>query len=191
METWSIEILIKTFKYIAIFSTLLYMIKFIIFSFTVDDSSDISSNFDITKNVDGSLDLFSMQSILAFLMGFSWISIVCVIQWELSIQKSLFISIVAGVLCMLLSAYLILKIKHFYSFINSDYKNSVGTVGKAYSDIQPKSLGQASLNIDGKLTVINVINQSDTEIKTLDLIKVVRYLNGKIYVEKDTTEREF
>lgn len=184
MEAWTLENLIRTYKYIAIFSTVAFIVKFIIFSMTVGDGSEVSSDFDSVSDTDTSFNFFSIQSILAFLMGFGWIGLAAVTQWGFTISNTFIVSTVVGFVFMFFSAYLMLKVKCLNQVVTPEYEKCVNKIGKAYNTIHPKSEGQIEIEINGKLSVINAINFTEEEIKAFEAIKIIKYENEKLYVEK-------
>lgn len=117
MDIWTLENIIRTYKYIAIFSTIFFIIKFIIFSF-IGENTHLSGDFD-TADTETFFDFFSIQSILAFLMGFGWIGLASFSQWCLSASISVLLSVITGIVFMFLSHYLMLKVKDFYEVLKS------------------------------------------------------------------------
>lgn len=185
MEVSLFEKLILTYKYIAIFSTALFILKFTIFSLTSIEGSEISSDFTSISETDMSFDFFSIQSILSFLMGFGWVGLAALTQWKLPIYLVFIISVIIGFLFLFMSSYIMFKVKSLNQIINIDYNKCVGTIGKAYTTIHPNSEGQIQIELNGKLSIINATNATNTEIKAFEQIKVTKYENSKLYIEKE------
>lgn len=185
MEAWTFENLIRTYKYIAIFSTVLFVIKFLIFSLASNDGTEVASDFDSISDTDTSFDFFSIQSILAFLMGFGWVGLAALTQWNVSTQLAIVISVVTGFVFLYMSAFLMFKVKSLNQVVKIDYEKCIGTVGKAYTTIHPNSEGQIQIEINGKLSIVNAVNSTDIEIKAFEQIKVIKFENLKLYIEKE------
>ncbi|MCR5261210.1 MAG: hypothetical protein K6C94_05175 [Candidatus Gastranaerophilales bacterium] len=185
MEAFTIENLIRTYKYIAIFSTVAFILKFIIFSMTVGDGSEVSSDFDSVSDTDTSFHFFSIQSVLAFLMGFGWVGLAALSQWHTEISHAVIISVIVGFVFMFSSAYLMLKVRCLNQVVTPEYDKCVGKIGKAYTTIHPNTDGQIEIEINGRLSVISAMNNSDIEIKAFEPVKVVKFENEKLYIEKE------
>ncbi len=175
--------LIITYKYIAIISTVLFIIKFIIFSFA-DTDSEVTGDFNTISDSDASFDFLSIQSILAFLMGFGWVGLAAVSQWHLSIKFVILSSMASGTICMLISAYLMLKVKGLNHIIKIDYEKSIGKSGRAYTAIHPHKEGQIEIEINGRLSIKQAINDTDTEINSFEQIIIIRAEDDKLYGKK-------
>jgi len=185
MEALTLENLIRTYKYIAVFSTIAFVLKFIIFSMTVGDGSEVSSDFDSVSDTDASFHFFSIQSVLAFLMGFGWIGLAALSQWHTDIIHAVVISAVVGFVFMFMSAYLMLKVRCLNQVVTPEYDKCIGKIGKAYTTIHPNSEGQIEIEMNEKLSIVNAMNETDVEIKAFEPVKVVKYENEKLYIEKE------
>ena len=72
---------------------------------------EVDADFDSITEVETSFTFLSVQSVLAFLMGFGWCGISAMIQFKLPWVITMFIAFIAGMLCMFVSAYLMFSIK--------------------------------------------------------------------------------
>lgn len=178
------ENIVITYFYIAIISTVLYVIKTVIFSFFGGDA-EVHSDFNSSFETDTAFDFLSIQSILAFLMGFGWLGLACLNEWKLSLKLTLMISVLFGFLMMFLSAYLMASIKKLNKNIIKDISGCVGKIGKSYTNFAPKAEGQVEIEVNGQLAIENAINNTDKEIKSFTPIKVVKYENNKLYIEEE------
>lgn len=183
MDVLSFDSLIRTYKYIAVFSTVFFVIKFMFFSVTGGDA-EVSSDFDTISDTDSSFDFLSIQSILAFLMGFGWIGLAALTQWNFQVVYAVILSAVVGFLFMFMSAYLMLRVRALNQVVKPDYEKCLNTTGKAYTTIQPNSDGQIQIEINNKLSIINAVNTSDVKIEAFEQVKVVKVENDKLFIEK-------
>ena len=170
--------------YVAIISTVLFVLKVVVFYFTGGDS-EVISDFNTEFDSDISFNFISIQSLLAFFMGFGWMGLTCVKQFELTVLMSSVYAVLFGVFLMLLSSYLFFVSKKLNKKIVINFSKSIGTIGKAYSSFEPKSSGQIEIVINEKLTVLPAFNNSDEEIKAFEQIKVVDYKNNVLYIERN------
>ena len=66
-----------------------------------------------------------------------------------------------------------------------DLSSSVGLSGKAYTNFAPKSGGQIEIDIDGQLSIETAFNDSEEVIKAFEQVKVIKFENNVLYVEKE------
>jgi hypothetical protein len=59
-----------------------------------------------------------------------------------------------------------------------------GSIAKAYTNFEPKGQGQIEITVNGQLSVEEAVNTSDEFIKSFDEVKVIKYENNKLYIEK-------
>ena len=85
---------------IAGIATAIFIIKVLIFAFTNDSRSLISS-----------YQLVSLDSIVALIAGFGWISLIGIALFELPMLLAIVLGIVGGLVCMPIAALLLYLIK--------------------------------------------------------------------------------
>lgn len=175
--------LYNIFMYTAILSTVLYIIKMLLFLLTGGDV-EVESNFDTIAETDTSFSFVSFQSILAFLMGFGWSGLACAVQFNTSYKAALLVGIIVGLAFMFLSAYLMFSIKKLNKKITLDYTTLTDKEGKAYINIPAKKEGQIEINFNNRLSILEAVNDDNEDIPAFSAIKVVRVQNNKIYVTK-------
>ncbi len=168
---------------VALFSTVLYILKLVVFIFVGGDT-EVEANFDAMTETDVSFSFLSMQSILAFFMGLGWSGLAALVQFELSANISLAIGFLTGLVFMFLTAYLMYGIKKLNKTVKTDLTALVNQAGKAYINIEPHKEGQIEIDINGRLTIIEASNCSDEKINAFEPVKVVKVENNKIYVIK-------
>ena len=61
----------KIYYYIAIFATILFVLKLILFA-TVGGDTEVAADFNSEVDTDCSFNFISIQSVIAFFMGFGW-----------------------------------------------------------------------------------------------------------------------
>jgi membrane-bound ClpP family serine protease len=175
---------------VALFSTLLFVLKLFVFcddDFGGEDGiGDSSSHSDS----DDAFAFLSLQSILAFLMGFGWSGLAGAREWKLGAALSFAVALGFGCLFMFISAFLMSKLKKLNEINVVDLRECIDRIGKSYTRFSPKSAGQIQIEINGRLATVGAVNNSADEIKSFDIIKVVRVENDVLYIEKITEEGE-
>ena len=173
----------STYTFIAWFATILFVLKLAIFMLTGGDM-EVHSDFDGMSDVDTSFSFFSVQSVLAFLMGFGWMGLTALNQIKTGTVASIILSLGAGLLFMTLAAYLMFLVRKLEKRIGVKLEDYIGTEGKAYTDLHPNSEGQIQIVINNKLETLKAINSSNEEIKAFSPIKITKVENNTIYVDR-------
>lgn len=183
MMNIDIENITSVYYYIAVFSTLVFVIKTLIFSFTGGDA-EVFTDFTTEFEAETSFDFLSIQSILAFFMGFGWVGLAGLKQWHLSLVLTTVAAVGFGLVLMFLTAYLMFLIKKLNHKVVKNYSACIGTTAKAYTAFQPKNEGQIEITVNGKLTVEKALNDSEEEIEAFSQVKVTDYKDNKFRIEK-------
>ena len=171
------------YYYIAVFSTIIFAIKLAIFTFAGADT-EVVADFNAEVDTDVSFNFFSIQSILAFFMGFGWMGYAGAKQFGMSLPQHLTIAILVGLAFMLITSSLFFMVKKLEKNVKKDKTTALNRTGKAYTDFAPKGNGQIEIEINGQLTVSEAINESDEEIKAFENIKVNKIEDDKFYIVK-------
>lgn len=179
----SVENFEHIFYILAIVSSVIFLIKIVVFSFTGCDF-EVFADFDSLSDVDGSFHFLSVQSILAFLMGFGWMGLACLKHFDLNIYLSVLFAFLFGVFCLFFISYLFYLVKKLEKKVVVDFSKLVNVNGKAYTSFPSRGSGQIEIVFNEKLTVLPAINNSEIEINSFDQIKVVDYKDNVLYIEK-------
>lgn len=181
---FTLENVLRIYFYIAVFATVLFALKLAIFTIFGGDS-EVHSDFTSETDADISFHFLSIQSILAFLMGFGWMGYTCIHQLGFETQlKPFLISFCVGVIFMFLNAFLMFMVRKLEKNVKADKNTSLNRMGKAYTSFAPNAMGQVEIEISGKLTVENAMNATDETINSFDPVKVVKVIDGLLYIEK-------
>lgn len=172
------------YYYLAWFTTVFFVIKLIIFSVFGGDGSEVSGDFNTEFDGDPSFNFISLQSILAFLMGFGWMGYTCLKEFELSQLITLLCAIGVGLIFMFITAFLMFSVRKLEKNVKKDKTTALEKIGKAYTDFAPKGQGRVEIEINEQLTVADAVNNTEEEIKAFDAIKVVKVENELLYIEK-------
>lgn len=170
---------------IAAFSTVLFILKLLIFSFSGVDS-DLHIHETDVGSVEGdpSFTFLSVQSALAFLMGFGWLGLAGIREFGLGMKFSFLLALGVGFFFMYLSARLMYQVKKLNNIPKVDYNDCINKSGKAYNRFAPNGSGQIQIDINGRLATVSAVNASAEEINSFEQIKVVKAENNVLYIEK-------
>lgn len=187
MDFLSVENLTKMYLYIGIIATVIYFIKIVIFSLAGTDTDVPEGHIDLDgTDSDVAFSFLSIQSILAFFMGFGW-SGLAMLKSPVA-EKTILVGVVSavgGLIFMGLSAYITYLLRKLNDREVFDMQKVVGVVGKAYSTIKPHSVGRIEIEINSKLTVTEAHNNTDVEIPSFKPVRVVKYENNMLYIEQE------
>lgn len=182
--TISTLVCIDSYYYIAVFATLLFIVKLAFFIIAGGADTEVFADFNTETETDTSFNFISVQSLLAFLMGFGWMGYAALKQFKMGEISSIIVSLITGVIFMLLSSGLMFMLKKLEKNVKKDITSAINKVGKAYTKFEPHSTGQIEIDINDQLMVIDAINDTDTEINSFEGIRVVKAENNKLYIEK-------
>ena len=172
------------FAAIGIFATVFFIIKLILFSFLGGDV-EVDANFDTITETDVSFNFISIQSLLAFFMGFGWSGLACIVNFNTGIKTAIPAAIFAGAAFMFLTAYLTFLMKKLNKNIKVDINELKGKKGKSYRAIEPKSEGQIEIILNNKLSFLDAFNDSEEKIEAFSQVVVEKIENNKIYIKAD------
>ncbi len=163
---------------IAVLGTVLFVLK-LLASFHGFDG-----DFDFDGDLDGqhSFEVFSIQSLLAFMMGVGWSGLAFHYEMQFGSWPTIFLASLFGVATVLFSSTLM----YFSHKLNSSTPVAVptkGLVGRTYLAIPLNGTGQVELTMGGKKQIIDA--QSSEEIPSFTSVKVVEVVNNSLVkVEK-------
>lgn len=170
--------LISIYFWLAVVSTAFFVVKLLIFSlFGMDDGSgDL-----IGTDVDTEFNFISLQSILAFLMGFGWLGYAA-LQWGFSGKISILFAFIGGIILMAISVYLMSTMKKLNSTPSYDLNTCVDKTGTSYTKFAPKSPGKIKIEFNGKLETLDAWNDTDNYIESFKQIKVTKVQDNKLFI---------
>lgn len=173
----------QVYYYIAIFATILFAIKLIIFSFT-GGGSEVACDFNTEFDVDTSFDFISLQTILAFLMGFGWAGFAASKQFGIGHLYSFLIALAVGLIFMFTTALLMFGVKKLEKNVKKDKADAIGKTGKAYTTFDKDGKGKVEVEISGQLAIADAINTTEVPINSFDMIEVVGVKDNLLQVKK-------
>ncbi len=179
----SIDSAINLFLYTAVISTAFYIIKAFIYILTGADVEIVSDFTSITEN-DIHFSFISIESLLAFAMGFGWGGLTCVKYFDVPLVVTFLCAAVTGFIFFFISFYLMKLVRSLESVVKEKPEQAVGQSAKAYTSIEPKSQGQIQMVLNSKQCIKQAFNFGEEPIKSFEAVKIVKYENDMFYVEK-------
>ena len=176
----NVEFLTSMYFSLAVIMTVLFILKLVIFS--VSGMDDGSGDL-VGTDVDANFSFISLQSILAFLMGFGW-SGYSAIKFNLSVNVSVVLAVIGGLVLMFLSAYLMFLTKKLNFTPKYDLTTIVEKTGTAYTRFDGKGSGKIQIEFNGRLETFDAWNETENAIESFKQIKVVKVVDDKIFVEE-------
>lgn len=177
------DTIIAAYYYLAIFSTLVFAIKLVLFTITGGDS-EVIADFNSEIDTDCSFNFVSIQSVLAFFMAFGWMGYAGLKQFGFSHVVNVLVAILVGLAFMAGTAFLMFSVRKLEKNVKKDYTTALNKIGKAYTHFAPNAEGQIEIEINEQLSVVNAINTTNEEIKAFTPIKVVKIENETLFIEK-------
>lgn len=168
---------------VACLSTFLFVLKLILFMSGGGDS-EIDTDFSSIEDSDVSFNFLSIQSILAFFMGFGWSGVAAIHQFGLSVGVSLVIAVLVGLFFMFVSAYLMRLTKKLNKIVKVDYNDLKGQVAKTYTAFAPNGKGQIQVALNKRLSIMEATNASDEKLPAFTDVTVTKVEQNIIYIIK-------
>lgn len=179
----NLDPLLKTFWYVALPTSLIFIIQTILTFIGVDSSDGIDADFD--GNLEGAeapFQLFSLRNLINFLLGFSWtgISFASVISNQILLIG---ISVLVGVLFVYVF-YLIIKQMQKLAEDNSfKITNTLNKTAEVYLSIPERKSGRGKvmISVNGAFHELQAMTEHD-RIPSSTLVKVVKIESNNILI---------
>jgi membrane protein implicated in regulation of membrane protease activity len=116
-----------------------------------------------------------MKSILAFFMVFGWSGLAAVSSGKLAVGFVIFISFLAGIAMMLVTAWLLFLLSKLEQSGNLDVKNAIGENGEVYLPIpgNKKGVGKIQIIVQNQLQTLDAVTLENEDIKSGTKITVI------------------
>lgn len=178
----SLPVLLKSFWYIAIPTSLIFIIQTIITFSGLDVADGFDTDFHADAH-DGDFQLFSLRNLINFLLGFSWTGI----SFYSTIgDKPLFLiiaSFVVGVLFVLLFFFVIKQVQKLAEDNSFKITNTLNKTAEVYLTIpeNKKGKGKIMISVNGAFHELEAMTEND-RIPSGMAVKVVKIENNNILI---------
>jgi len=146
-----------TYSLMAAVGTLLFLVR-LTFAMFGGDGGDFDA--DVDAGTDASFTLFSLLSVMAFIMGTGWMGLACRIDWGLSRPLSVVVAVGFGVVMMFLASGLMFLTRKLNRNITYDVGTAVGRTARVYMSIPEKGQGQGKVqvSVSGRLMTLDAVS---------------------------------
>jgi hypothetical protein len=170
-----------TYSVMAAVGTLLFLLRLI---FGLFGGGDLDLDGDVhTGSTDSSFTLFSLLSVMAFIMGTGWMGLACRLDWGLSRPVSAVIAVGFGFVMMTLASGMMQMARRLNQDITKDFKTAVGRTARVYMAIPAKGegQGQVQVSVSGRLVTTGAVS-SGPALEAFASVKVVGVRDDDILV---------
>lgn len=179
----NLEGLLKTFWFVAIPTSLIFIIQTIM-TFIGADATD-GSNADFDSNLtdtDAPFQLFSLRNLINFLLGFSWtgISFYNTIGNPLLL---LFVALITGILFVVLFFLIISQVQKLAEDNSFRYANTINKSAEVYLPIPANRLGKGKvlISVNGAIHELDAMTDNE-RIAAGAVVKVVKIESESILI---------
>lgn len=163
----NLDALQRTFWFIAIPASLVFIIQMIMTFMGADSSDGLEADFDSDLNgSDDTFQLFSLRNLINFLLGFSWTGL----SFYQSIENKtllIIISLLVGLMFVFLFFLIIKQVKKLAEDNSFHIQHTMGKSGEVYLTIPEKKSGKGKILIS--------INGSTRELDAMTLNEKIPY----------------
>ena len=162
-----------TYFLMAAVGTILFLIRLIAALFGGD-----SGDFDLDPGTeaggsDASFTLFSLLSVMAFIMGTGWMGLAARIDWQLGRPAAAFLSIGFGTLMMLLASGMMYLTRRLNREVTYDVRTAVGRTARVYMTIPANGgHGKVQVSVSGRLMTLDAVSRGP-ELAAFADVKVI------------------
>lgn len=174
MENFSeMETLLKIFWYLAIPSSLIFLVQTIMTFIGADATDGLDADFDSDlEGTQGAFQFFSFRNFIHFMLGFGWTGISF---YDIIENKTLLVGIalLAGIAFVAMFFLIISQIKRLAEDNTFQIKETLGKTGEVYLTIPEKKsgIGKVQISIKGSFKELRAITESET-LKSGTLVKI-------------------
>ena len=179
----NLDTLLKTFWFVAIPTSLIFIIQTVMTFMGTDSSDGLQPDFDGDLNgADAPFQLFSLRNLINFLLGFSWTGI----SFYTTISNKpllIVLSLVVGVLFVYLFLIIIRQVQKLAEDNSFKITNTLNKTAEVYLTIpeNKKGKGKIMISVNGAFHELEAMTEND-KIQSGAVVKVVRIENDNILI---------
>jgi hypothetical protein len=179
----TLDPLLKTLWFIALPTSLIFVIQAIMTFAGVDSHDGINADFDSDlQGTDSPFQLFSFRNLINFLLGFSWTGI----SFYSLIPNSIVLialSLVVGILFVVVFFFIIRQLERLAENNSFKITNSLNHTGSVYLAIpgKKKGAGKVQVSVNGAFHELDAITESE-KIETSAMVRIVRIESTSLVV---------
>jgi len=184
----SLEPLLRTFWFIALPVSLIFVIQTILTFIGLDGGDGLDADFDTDLDVDavGASQYFSLRNLINFLIGFSWTG---VLFYDSIDSKLLLVglALMIGILFLLFFFWAIKQIKGLAEDNTFMIEDTIGKTAEVYLPIPPRRMGKGKVlvSVNGSTRELTAATDELIKLKTGMLVQVASVENESILIVKE------
>jgi membrane protein implicated in regulation of membrane protease activity len=172
----------QIFWYIAIPSSIIFLIMVVLTFMGMDSTDGLEADFDgDSEGSQGAFQLFTLRNIISFLTVFSWSGIIC-LNNSMSLTSTILASIVLGLIMVLILSSLFYFISKLQIDYMSNSKDAIGKKGTVYLRIPENGIGKIIVSYGGANRVIDA-KSNGIECPTGSRVIIISEESGLLVVE--------
>jgi len=179
----NLEPLLKAFWFVAIPTSLIFVIQTVMTFIGVDASDGLEADFNgDLGGADAPFQLFSLRNLINFLLGFSWTGI----SFYTTISNSVIliaVSLLIGILFVYLFFIIIRQVQKLAEDNSFKITNTLNKTAEVYLTIpeNKKGKGKIMISVNGAFHELDAMTESD-KIPSGSVVKVVKIENNNILI---------
>jgi hypothetical protein len=150
-----------TYFLMAAVGTTLFLIRLTFGLFGADGGDfDLDPGTEVAGS-DASFTLFSLLSVMAFIMGSGWMGLASRIDWQLSRPVSAILSVGFGTVMMLLASGMMYFTRRLNREVTYDVRTAIGRTARVYLTIPAKDQGhgKVQVSVSGRLMTLDAVSR--------------------------------
>jgi hypothetical protein len=175
--------LLRTFWYVAIPSSLIFVVQTIMTFVGTDSMDGVNSDFDgDLSGAEAPFQLFSLRNLINFLLGFSWTGIS--FYSTISSSKLLIaLSLLIGVSFVYLFFIIIKQVQSLSENNSFQIKNTINKSAEVYLTIPENKNGKGKImiSVNGAFHELDAMTEHES-IKSGSLVTIVRIENNNVLI---------
>ena len=175
-----------TFWVTAMIGSLIFLVLFALSLLGADSDADMDTDTQMDGDTGIGIQFFTFKNVMAFFTIFGWTGIAC-LDKDMSNGASIAIAVVAGLIMMVLMAFMFLWISKLAESGTLKIENSVGNVGEVYLSIgaNRSRIGKVSIDVQGSRRELSALTDEEEDLKQGAVIRVTTVISGELLlVEK-------
>jgi len=188
INTWwsSLDTLQQIYWAFALPFSAVFIIQMIMTLIGAGGDGDIDTTGDVDLDVDADAGIgfqfITLKNFIAFFTIFGWTGVAC-LDAGFGTGLSIFLSIIAGMMMMLLMATLFYFMGKLTESGNTRIESAIGKTATVYLKIPAakSGLGKVQINLQG-LKTLDAMTESAEDIKSGSLVKIVSVEAGEILI---------
>ncbi len=176
--------LLQTYWYIAIPSSLIFLVQFIMTFIGADSGDGIEADFDSDlSGEDAPFQLFSFRNLINFLLGFSWTGI----SFYSSIESPtilILLSILIGAAFIYLFFIIIKQLMKLSENNSFTINECIGKSAEVYLTIPANKQGKGKVlvSVRGSVKELEAITNANTSAQTGSVVKIIGIENNQYLI---------